>query len=124
MLIKKNKDFKINIVQKAKLILRKFLVALRCYKGNGYIIRIIGYMISVMEKLKSKITPKLFYGHLDFITQYKVKELTSKSLHYDPKQLNIHIIIPDFERGAGGHMTIFRIVKCLKISGKFLTTAS
>lgn len=35
--------------------------------------------------------------------------------------LNIHIVIPDFTPGGGGHMTIFRMVKHLELAGHTCT---
>jgi glycosyltransferase involved in cell wall biosynthesis len=40
---------------------------------------------------------------------------------FDPRGLNIHWIIPSFARGAGGHMTIFRIVELLETFGHYQT---
>jgi len=34
-----------------------------------------------------------------------------------PERLRIHIVIPEFSKGGGGHMTIFRIVKWLEFFG-------
>lgn len=43
--------------------------------------------------------------------------LTPLSRVYDPRRLQISWVIPDFGRGAGGHMTIFRIIKFLEDFG-------
>lgn len=40
---------------------------------------------------------------------------------YDAERLNIHWVVPDFERGGGGHMTIFRMVKWLEVFGHSCT---
>ncbi len=35
----------------------------------------------------------------------------------NPKTLELHWVIPDFDRGGGGHMTIFRMIRHLEIFG-------
>ncbi|GEM_PF-1486089 len=44
-------------------------------------------------------------------------ELNPQYPYYNSESLNIHWIIPDFGIGAGGHMTIFRMVKYLEEFG-------
>jgi glycosyltransferase involved in cell wall biosynthesis len=44
-------------------------------------------------------------------------ELKPDREEFDPQKLNIHWVIPDFSAGAGGHMTIFRIVRLLELLG-------
>ncbi|MEO1043121.1 MAG: glycosyltransferase [Pseudomonadota bacterium] len=39
----------------------------------------------------------------------------------DPSRLNIHFVIPDFRKGSGGHMTIFRMINWLEVYGHKLT---
>lgn len=43
--------------------------------------------------------------------------LVPQSPYYNKESLNIHWVIPDFGMGAGGHMTIFRMVKFLEEFG-------
>ena len=44
-------------------------------------------------------------------------DLSPESLEFNPKSLNIHWVIPDFTRGGGGHMTIFRMIHFLERMG-------
>lgn len=44
-------------------------------------------------------------------------ELRPCSETYNPRALNIHWVMPDFSPGAGGHMTIFRIIRFLEFFG-------
>ncbi len=39
------------------------------------------------------------------------------SKKFDPDRLSIHWVIPEFSRGGGGHMTIFRMVRWLEFFG-------
>ena len=39
----------------------------------------------------------------------------------DPHSLRIHFVVPDFAKGSGGHMTIFRTMKWLEMFGHKLT---
>lgn len=43
--------------------------------------------------------------------------LDPTSRTFDPRRLDIHWVVPDFKAGAGGHMTIFRIVHLLETLG-------
>lgn len=43
--------------------------------------------------------------------------LKPKDTSFNPKELVIHWIVPDFAPGGGGHMTIFRMVHFLELSG-------
>ncbi len=49
------------------------------------------------------------------------RELSPLSHFYNSKALDIHWIIPSFAQGAGGHMTIFRIVELLDHFGHHQT---
>jgi glycosyltransferase involved in cell wall biosynthesis/GT2 family glycosyltransferase len=40
-----------------------------------------------------------------------------RPLKSNPKQLDIHWVVPDFRPGSGGHMTIFRMVRFLELFG-------
>ncbi len=51
------------------------------------------------------------FSHCRFV------ELEPSSKSFDPQRLDIHWVIPDFKAGAGGHMTIFRIVHLLETLG-------
>ena len=44
-------------------------------------------------------------------------ELAPESKIFDPDRLRLHWVIPDFNPGAGGHMTIFRIIRLLEDAG-------
>ncbi len=50
---------------------------------------------------------------------YLLEEITSTNRRIKPnfKSLNLHIVIPDFQKGSGGHMTIFRMIKHLEDLG-------
>jgi len=45
------------------------------------------------------------------------RALAPESLEFNSRAMNIHWVIPDFSAGAGGHMTIFRMVHCLEFKG-------
>jgi len=52
------------------------------------------------------------------------REQSAKSRVVTPEErdsLNIHVIIPDFTAGGGGHMTIFRMIKHLELAGNTCT---
>ncbi|MGY8856296.1 MAG: rhamnosyltransferase WsaF family glycosyltransferase [Pseudomonadales bacterium] len=49
------------------------------------------------------------------------KPLTPASKEFYSNKLNIHWVIPDFAKGAGGHMTIFRTIRWLEIFGHTCT---
>jgi len=55
---------------------------------------------------------------LNLYAAFKGKQgFNGNSKTYNPKQLNIHWIIPDFSAGSGGHMTIFRLISYLERFG-------
>lgn len=62
-----------------------------------------------------------FYTHLRFVTDYAPTELDPPLTPFDAKCMDIHYVIPDFAPGAGGHMTIFRIVRWLESFGHQVT---
>lgn len=47
----------------------------------------------------------------------KAKSAKVKRISFDPDALSIVWIIPDFEKGGGGHTTIFRMIKLLALRG-------
>tara|TARA_R110002020_G_scaffold474869_1_gene707784 strand:- start:3418 stop:6957 length:3540 start_codon:yes stop_codon:yes gene_type:complete len=49
------------------------------------------------------------------------KPLIPTSKEFYSNKLNIHWVIPDFAKGAGGHMTIFRTIRWLEIFGHTCT---
>ncbi|NYT74344.1 glycosyltransferase [Halomonas sp. QX-2] len=51
------------------------------------------------------------------IKPFRVKDLNNASVTYNKKCLDIHWVVPDFNKGGGGHMTIFRFVRWLEIFG-------
>lgn len=57
---------------------------------------------------------------LDFL-RFPTRPLIPAATGFDPKQLDIHWVIPDFTPGSGGHMNIFRIVRWLEIFGHHCT---
>ena len=48
---------------------------------------------------------------------YRDAPLEPTNRQFDPKQLSIHWLIPDFSPGGGGHMTIFRMIRWLEFFG-------
>ncbi len=58
-----------------------------------------------------------FFDRLSFATRWQSVPLTPPPGEANPDSLDIHWVIPDFQRGAGGHMTIFRIVRFLERFG-------
>lgn len=61
--------------------------------------------------------PERWYRDTPFIALQPPKALAPLSQLYNPKVLDIHWILPSFGRGAGGHMTIFRMVEWLERFG-------
>lgn len=51
------------------------------------------------------------------LIDYDRLPLDPQSSEFDPKALILHWIMPDFQKGAGGHMTIFRMVSHLERRG-------
>lgn len=49
--------------------------------------------------------------------QYSAIDLAPPSDRFDPDTMNIHWVVPPFSAGAGGHMTIFRMMHFLELSG-------
>lgn len=47
----------------------------------------------------------------------KSKIVEQISSNFNPDRMHIHWVIPDFTRGGGGHMTIFRMVRWLEFFG-------
>lgn len=62
-------------------------------------------------------TAPRFFDRLGFTAQWQEVPLTPPAGAPNPDSLDIHWVIPDFQRGAGGHMTIFRIVRFLETFG-------
>jgi len=59
------------------------------------------------------------YGH--FFKQLEPSEPRKAGQLVNGSSLRIHFVIPDFRKGSGGHMTIFRMVKWLEVFGHDLT---
>lgn len=55
------------------------------------------------------------------IARRPLQPLAPLSQVYHGKALDLHWIIPSFDRGAGGHMTIFRMVELLERFGHYQT---
>lgn len=55
--------------------------------------------------------------NLRSLLEFEAVELAAPKTSFDPTQLNIHWVIPDFAAGGGGHMTIFRMVHFLELAG-------
>jgi GT2 family glycosyltransferase len=51
------------------------------------------------------------------LMEYLPERSTPTSNHFNKNGLDIHWVIPDFAPGAGGHMTIFRVVHFLELFG-------
>lgn len=68
----------------------------------------------------SSIASQVF-PDLDFVNDYKWRELEPTSTTFDAKRLDIHFIIPDFAAGGGGHMNIFRMLWHLEFLGHDIT---
>jgi len=62
-----------------------------------------------------------FLNHLRYVTEYLPVELDPQPVAFDASRMDIHFVIPDFAPGAGGHMTIFRIVRWLENFGHQVT---
>lgn len=63
----------------------------------------------------SSIDPKL--SIISRLEEAKSSTSTNQTTAVDVDRLNIHWVIPDFARGGGGHMTIFRMVHLLESFG-------
>lgn len=69
--------------------------------------------IPLLKNKNVNLTPDLpDTGPASFAGQHAEKPRKT-----DPKQLDIHWILPDFRPGSGGHMTIFRMVRHLELFG-------
>lgn len=51
------------------------------------------------------------------LLEFTPVDLTTDKTEFNPSQMNIHWVIPDFAAGGGGHMTIFRMVHFLELAG-------
>jgi glycosyltransferase involved in cell wall biosynthesis len=69
--------------------------------------------IQAKPALKKLPVPAQLRGMLDF----EQKPLAPRSKDFNPLQMQLHWIIPDFAPGGGGHMTIFRMVNYLERLG-------
>ncbi|WP_312079973.1 glycosyltransferase [Leclercia sp.] len=85
----------------------------------------MGYIpLSMTDNTASQGGPLEFDQHstlikdpqLRALIDYDKKELSPNSSTYKD-ELNIHWVMPDFSPGAGGHMTIFRIIRYLETFG-------
>ncbi len=56
-----------------------------------------------------------------FRAQSKHDDINTSRTLLAQKKLDIHFVIPDFTKGSGGHMTIFRIIKWLEFFGHKLS---
>lgn len=57
-------------------------------------------------------------SHLSFITDHPItKPLIEPQGDFNTKKMILHWVIPDFDPGAGGHMTIFRTIHFLESFG-------
>jgi len=71
------------------------------------------YVIPHKTKGSKLVQDSALRGMIDF----EPRDLAPQDNSFDTKCLNIHWIIPDFAPGAGGHMTIFRIIRFLELFG-------
>jgi len=54
---------------------------------------------------------------LSMMTRWQENDLRPPSAPFNPSHMTVHWIVPDFAPGAGGHMTIFRMMHYLAHSG-------
>lgn len=59
--------------------------------------------------------------HLRDLIDFPSKPASPRLTPFHPKCLDIHWLVPDFSIGSGGHMTIFRLIRWLEISGHICT---
>ncbi|MDA8774944.1 glycosyltransferase family 4 protein [Opitutales bacterium] len=89
--------------------------------ANGNIIRIGSRLIyrKKQKVLKTSEFSNNNNGKIDYKFITKLKSLPQIEINekLNPNSLNIHWIIPDFSKGAGGHMTIFRTIRFLESFG-------
>ncbi|WP_019505373.1 glycosyltransferase [Pleurocapsa sp. PCC 7319] len=71
------------------------------------------YVIPHQTKGSEVVKDSALRGMIDF----EKVPLAPKNKHFKAIGLNLHWIIPDFAPGAGGHMTIFRIIRFLELFG-------
>ena len=71
------------------------------------------YVIPHQTKGSKVVQDSALRGMIDF----ERVALNPQNKEFNPKCLNLHWIIPDFHPGAGGHMTIFRIIRFLELFG-------
>ena len=106
-----------------KSCIRKIIAALRLFKR--IITRFLPYkfqvfLVKILRPLGFDVGEN-FYSHLSFVARYEKKDLAPSSVHFNKSALRIHFVIPDFNPGDGGHMTIFRVVKYLENFGHEVT---
>lgn len=84
-------------------------------KRNGYkkLPRYEGQTSTKLQKEAKLPAP----DHIRSAMAYSPKYLTPVNNTFDPHAMDIHWVIPDFAAGAGGHMTIFRMVHFLEVMG-------
>jgi len=71
------------------------------------------YIIPHKTKGSKVVQDSSLRGMIDF----ERVSLAPEQQMFDSKCLNLHWIIPEFHPGAGGHMTIFRIIRFLELFG-------
>lgn len=70
------------------------------------------------KRIKKINNSKIIRGHdFDSVRQSLVAASPLAGGHANPSCLNIGWVIPDYDAGGGGHMTIFRTIKWLEIFG-------
>jgi len=69
-------------------------------------------------RLGQTATPNLVPAHLrSVLVRPAAAPAVQPPAQVNPKALDIHWVVPDFARGGGGHMTIFRMVRHLELFG-------
>ena len=86
-------------------------------------LRTDGYRDTPKPEDAAKLTPIIADAKLPVSDRirsamgYSPTPLKPKHTVFNPHALNVHWVIPDFAAGAGGHMTIFRMVHFLEVMG-------
>jgi GT2 family glycosyltransferase len=70
--------------------------------------------IRMLTNPEASLTP----GHLASVLMYPPEGTAARPpAQSNPQAMELHWVIPDFRRGSGGHMTIFRMIRHLELFG-------
>ncbi|RWR27565.1 glycosyltransferase [Sinirhodobacter populi] len=76
-----------------------------------------GRATPIVLRKDSSITPNHLKSVLFQNITPKLKDASARIKKFNDKEMNIHWVVPDFSKGSGGHMTIFRMIRLLENIG-------